>query len=816
MRKTLTILCLLCLAVTRAAAETNDDAWVSVTVPSGGQLQALVEANGGASIKKLKVSGILNYEDLGLFRSETLSNLQHLNIENVTIITDDDHYYYGGELVDYYYSDRDTVITGWTAPSLLGSKRWYKYYTKNLDGLLSGTNIESVIMPRGLHTAGNSTFSNCKNLKQVVFPDGLKRIDGFSFGYCSALESINLNQVVEIGASAFYNCTSLTSVSYSNSLLRVSTNSFSGTPFMSSLPTHDDGFVYMGTIALAYDKSSGKITNTTTSISFRAGTTSIADNIEIPNTTNITSVSIPSSLLRIGNSVFRGFGKLTSIALPNDLKEIGDKAFYSTKLSEFIIPTYLVSIGDGAFSGCNDLTTLRGHALGKVGELSIGESAFGSCQNLNTVVLPVGTVSIGASCFSNCSELTAISLPSTVSYIGRNAFSGCTKLGGSLSLPSISCINEGTFNRCSSLKGVVLSEKLKSIASEAFHGCERLESINLPSGLTTIDRWAFRGCSSITSLVIPNGVTSIGNYAFAECTSLTDINIPTGLTAIPDAIFSGCSSLKDVIIPEGVQSIGRSAFSYCRSMTSITIPRTLYYIDSNAFDECSGLTSVHVSSMQHWLSIEFNNSSRSNPLYYAHHLFINNEEVKELSIPSYIKELKNYVFSGCVFESIDIPEGVSTIGRWAFYESNNLKSVTIPNSVTDIQQNAFYNCVNLKTVKSYIKEPFEISSNFIYYDNEYKYNDAILYVPKGTKAKYEALSTWNKLSEIKEFDSDAEQQPQGDVNGDGEVNVTDLVPMVNMILGITEHNAAADVNGDGEVNVTDLVPLVNLILKVNY
>lgn len=54
----------------------------------------------------------------------------------------------------------------------------------------------------------------------------------------------------------------------------------------------------------------------------------------------------------------------------------------------------------------------------------------------------------------------------------------------------------------------------------------------------------------------------------------------------------------------------------------------------------------------------------------------------------------------------------------------------------------------------------------------------------------------------------------GDVNGDGEVNVTDLIPLVNMILGITEHNTSADVNGDGEVNVTDLIPLVNLILNV--
>jgi len=59
-----------------------------------------------------------------------------------------------------------------------------------------------------------------------------------------------------------------------------------------------------------------------------------------------------------------------------------------------------------------------------------------------------------------------------------------------------------------------------------------------------------------------------------------------------------------------------------------------------------------------------------------------------------------------------------------------------------------------------------------------------------------------------------EEQPlKGDVNGDGEVNVTDLVPLVNMILGVTPSSTAADVNGDGEVNVTDLVPLVNLILK---
>ena len=52
----------------------------------------------------------------------------------------------------------------------------------------------------------------------------------------------------------------------------------------------------------------------------------------------------------------------------------------------------------------------------------------------------------------------------------------------------------------------------------------------------------------------------------------------------------------------------------------------------------------------------------------------------------------------------------------------------------------------------------------------------------------------------------------GDVNGDGEVDISDVVALVNMILGSTERNAPADVNNDGQVDISDVVALVNIIL----
>ncbi len=140
----------------------------------------------------------------------------------------------------------------------------------------------------------------------------------------------------------------------------------------------------------------------------------------------------------------------------------------------------------------------------------------------------------------------------------------------------------------------------------------------------------------------------------------------------------------NIVIPETVEyegndysvtSIGSQAFYEYSGLTSVTIPGSVTSIGSDVFHGCSGLTSVHISDLEAWCKIAFN-GSMSNPLHYAHHLFLNGEEIKDLVIPN----------------------SVTSIGKYAFYACSGLTSVTIPNSVTGIGINAFWGCSGLTSV----------------------------------------------------------------------------------------------------------------------
>lgn len=119
-----------------------------------------------------------------------------------------------------------------------------------------------------------------------------------------------------------------------------------------------------------------------------------------------------------------------------------------------------------------------------------------------------------------------------------------------------------------------------------------------------------------------------------------------------------------------VTSIGKSAFEESRSLTSITIPNSVKSIGSGAFESCYGLTAVNITDLEAWCNIDFE-SYNSNPLYFAQHLYLRGEEIKELVIPNSITTIGDYAFQGC----------------------SSLTSVTIPNSVTSIGVRAFLTCI---------------------------------------------------------------------------------------------------------------------------
>ena len=187
-------------------------------------------------------------------------------------------------------------------------------------------------------------------------------------------------------------------------------------------------------------------------------------------------------------------------------------------------------------------------------------------------------------------------------------------------------------------------------------------------------------------------VTSIGYEAFYNCSSLTSVTIPESVISIDRIAFYYCSSLTSVSIPESVTSIGDDAFAYCGSLTSVTIPASVTSIGYYAFKGCSSLTSVNISDLGAWCKISFPDGG--NPLNYAHHLFLNGEEIKDLVIPESVTSVGKSAFAGCSsLTSVTIPESVTSIGDRAFAYCSSLTSVTIPESVTSIGGGAFWYCI---------------------------------------------------------------------------------------------------------------------------
>ena len=270
--------------------------------------------------------------------------------------------------------------------------------------------------------------------------------------------------------------------------------------------------------------------------------------------TCLSSITISSSVISIGESVFHDCNALNSIIVEN-----GNTNYDSRNNCNALIEKSTNSL----IVGCKN--TIIPNSV-----VSIGSSAFAWCSGLKSITIPNSVTSIGSSAFYNCSGLTSITIPNSVTSIGDGAFNGTAwynnQPDGLLYAGKVAYSYKGEMpanTRISLLEGTL------EIAGSAFFGCSGLTSVTIPNSVTSIGSSAFSGCSGLTSITIPNSVTSIGSYA-----------------------FSGSSGLKSITIPNSVTSIGEWAFSHCGSLTSITIPNSVTSIGDGAFYNCSGLTKV--------------------------------------------------------------------------------------------------------------------------------------------------------------------------------------------------------------------------------
>ena len=292
--------------------------------------------------------------------------------------------------------------------------------------------------------------------------------------------------------------------------------------------------------------------------------------------------------------------------------------------------------------------------------------------------------SIRYSAFYSCDSLTSVSIPDSVEQIGTNLFVGCSKL------KTISVSPDHPY--FATIDGVLFRKADKALIS--YPAGIKSSTYTIPQGIAVIGDSAFFACSSLTSVSVPDSVTSIGDEAFALCSSLTSVSIPDSVTSIGDAAFHSCKSLTSVSIPDSVTSIGDLAFRFCDSLTSVSIPDSVEQIGTNPFAACSALKTISVSPEHLYFAtidgVLFRKADKALISYPA------GIKSSTYTIPQGIASIGDYAFDSCTsLTSVSIPDSVTSIGDCAFGSCTSLTSVSIPNSVTAIGDYAFSDCPNL-------------------------------------------------------------------------------------------------------------------------
>ena len=470
------------------------------------------------------------------------------------------------------------------------------------------------------------------------------------------------------------------------------------------------------------------------------------------------------------------------------------------------------------------------------GELTIPATAKGynviriakeACSRSEVTKIKVlkGIQVIEERAFSNNEELESIELPEGIREIYNNILWECKRLK-SFHLPSTVVSFNGSFGKCDALERITVAEG--NYIYDSRDNCNAI--------IESANHKIIAGCKTT---VIPYSVKSLGQCSFFCQTSLTEISIPEGVKIIDSQAFQN-TSLKTIVIPSTIKTIESNAFYNCSSLTEVTIKcRTPFAIRDNVFslssykgilyvpedlktlyegtDGWKNFESVIEKEMDYQVG-EFTREGVTYEYYnnwnYAVVLKGDAEllENMDVTIPSTIEvsgaiypvkaieddafcgcynivsltiepgleEIGNSAFSNCSqFREIVIPEGVKRIGEGAFESIRNLNKVELPSSLLSVGERAF-NCFNsnICTVVAHATEPCPLSPSAfmtsLWEGGEQvdKFTSATLYVPKGCVEKYRKADVWKNFENIVEI-------LNGDVNGDKEVNVVDIVKLVN-------------------------------------
>ena len=330
--------------------------------------------------------------------------------------------------------------------------------------------------------------------------------------------------------------------------------------------------------------------------------------------------------------------------------------------------------------------------------------------DLTEVVIEDGVTEIGKDVFQGCVGLTKVTIPDSVKKIGTWSFYMCKGLKN-VDIPANMEIGDSSF-RQSGLEQVTVSGG--SVGNYAFHRIDNLKKISI--NCETIGEEAFSGCDYLTDITLGENVKTLGDKAFYTCDALERVEIPSTVTDIGEKTFYSCPALKEAIIRAGTVKAG--TFYNCRALTTLIISdnatldasftvgntyakETLETvkiergeIGISAFNSCPNLTTV-----------ELGNGVTS----VGDNAFSKCTALTSVNIGDGVTSIGKNAFNGCTaLTNANIGSGA--IGANAFQDCSNLASVTLGDGVTSIGANAFLRCTKLtsmdigssvKTIESY-------------------------------------------------------------------------------------------------------------------
>ena len=327
---------------------------------------------------------------------------------------------------------------------------------------------------------------------------------------------------------------------------------------------------------------------------------------------------------------------------------------------------------DGAFENCYELTGVQIPNTVK----TIGEWAFAYCESLTNLEIPDSVVSIGEYAFCGCSDVVSVTLGKGVASIGEAAFRDCDFLQS---------INVSAQNEAFSSEDGVLFNKSKTTLV-VYPSRKPTDTYTIPDSVITIGNNAFNKCRNLSSIYIPANVKNLECGAFQVC-HLTSITLTEGLVNIGDEAFRICE-ITSIEIPDSVTTIGKNAFEGCMDLESVTLGSGVTSIGEAAFDNCESLTAIDVDGDNEYFASEngvlFNKNKTELVAYPC------GKTAETYTVPNGVTTIGNYAFSHCEnLMEINFPSTLAVIGDEAFISCRQIEEIELPGSLKEIGSNAF-------------------------------------------------------------------------------------------------------------------------------